>query len=238
MVSNKSVVRMAKLVGSCGALLLLAACSPSMEDVIAENRVAVQAAFDKIIALDAVVASTPPVTEDKMDVGTHRVVLDGDVTNAVFIHADDVKSPEQASDDHVGGTYIGAIETCGQAMSGQPRGVPRGVEFALKDCGSAEFLFVLRARVNQPAEIVEVRSYRPGRFEGDVLLFRLSDGALLGGVSVAGTNADSLMAQVDEAGIPKDLAGRLESELSAQVFVGIREKLREHLPGSVPAATP
>jgi hypothetical protein len=209
-----------------------------MDEVIANNRVAVQAVFDKIMALDAVVADTPAITEDRMDVGSQRVVLQGENINALFIHVDDLKSPQYAGSDDTGGTFAGTVESCGQAMSGDPRGVPRGVDSMLKECGGAEFLFVLRTWVDEPAEIVEVRSYRPGRFEGDVLLFRLSDGAMLGGVSVAATNDDSIMAQVDAAGIPDDLAGRLESELSSNVFAGINAKLRKHLPGAVHDATP
>ena len=123
MVSDIPAFRISKFVGACCGLIVLAACAPTVEDVIANNRGAVQAVFDKIAALDAVVASTRPVTEDRMEIGTQRVVLDGEVTNALFIHADDVKSPQQAGADGIGGTYAGTIETCAQAMSGQPRGV-------------------------------------------------------------------------------------------------------------------
>ena len=233
MANNNPTLRIFRSIGVGSVLLALAACQPTMDEVIASHRVAVQAVFDKITALEAVVANTPPVAEDQMDAGAQRVVLEGAETNALLIHADDLKAPERAGASRTGATHAGTIETCGRAMSGDAPGVPAGVDSMLRECADAEFLFILRARVDEPAEIVEVRSYRPGRFAGEVLLFRLSDGTLLGGFSVSATNNDSLMAQVDEAGVPKDLAGRLQGELSSNVFAGINAKLRKHVPGSV-----
>src|SRR5688572_33462799 len=72
---------------------LLAACSPSMEEAVAQHRPAVEKVFDQIRALEGPVASLPMLDEDKVDTGGATIILDadeGEEENALYIFARDL----------------------------------------------------------------------------------------------------------------------------------------------------
>jgi hypothetical protein len=215
------------------AALLLAGCQKSLEDIVAANRPAVEAVFAKIQALEGAARDTPPVAEDKFDLGGARVVLDGEKTNALFIRQDNLADPLHATSDGTGSTRAGDVKVCGEALRGEFIGHPGGAELFLQGCARAEYLFVQRTRTDQAAELVGESSFEPGSYEGDVLLFRLDDGALLGGFAVAATSSDEVQVALDESGAAVDAIGRLNSDMTSRVFSGIDAKLRQHAPGSI-----
>lgn len=222
-----------RLLGGCFAALLLSACQPSMEDVVAKHRTAVEAMFAKIKALDATARSTPPPATDGVAIGTEHVLLEGEQSNALFIRADDLHAPERASSDATGGTRTGTVETCGEALRGEAMGVPAGIEGFLKACERARYLFVLRKTNEQSAELADSDSFTAGGYEGDVLLFRLADGALLGGFRVSAQSSDQIMVRVDADGKPIDGSDQLQSDLSSKLFADIDAKLRKYVPGVI-----
>ena len=169
-----------------------------------------------------------------MAAGGARVVLDGQASNALFILADDLQAPEFASSDGVGATYAKTVQVCGEALRGEAQGVPKGIESFMKECGRAEYVFVLRRTAEESAQSVDNDSFQAGMYEGDVLLFRLADGSSLGGFRVSAKSSDQIMAQVDANGNPVDISERLESDLSAELFADIGTKIRKHLPGALP----
>lgn len=231
MVSNGRVGITLRLIGLCCAVLALSACEPSMDEVVAEHRAPVQAVFDRIKALDATVRNTPPVSEDRIDLGSDKVVLEGENQNALLIQADDLNMPEFASSDDIGATYASTIETCGEALDGRFQGISLGAQSFLEECARAEYLFVMRTHATEGAQTVDRETFQPGSYEGDVLLFRLADGALLGGFRVSATNNDTVTTREDVS----DADERLESDLSSNVFVAIGDGVRKHVPGSLPA---
>jgi hypothetical protein len=234
MASRQSIRSLPLLVGLLAATTLLGGCEPSLDEVIVYHRETVAGVFGRIRALERVVHDLPPLTGDKVATEPGRVVLDGEHSNALFLLASDVPSPEHASTGATGATRAAAVQACGEALRGEFHGVAKGAELYLQECGRAEYVFVLRTRVDEAAQLIDSDSFQAGRYGGDVLLFRLSDGALLGGFRVAAQSNDSVQALVDEHGNPVDASGRLDSDLNSNAFVEIEEKLRTHVPGSIP----
>ena len=214
---------------------LAAACSPSMEQVLAEHRAPAEAVFAKLEGLAPAAQAAPAVSEDGVDVGAAKVVLEGEHSNALFIRAEDLAAPRNATSDAMGSTHAGTVRICGEALRGEFHGAPAGLRAFLTECGRTEYVFVQRTRTEQLAMLVGEQSFEPGLYEGDVLLFRLSDGALLGGFTVAAESSDEVSVRLDEAGNPIDPIDRLNSDLSAEVFASINAKLRQHVPGAVAA---
>ena len=222
-----------RLTGIACVLALLAACAASLEDVIAEHRPAVQEVFDKIEALTGPAHNAAPLSEDGMDVGDARILLDGDDSNALFIRADDLASPEHASGTGMGGTHALAVQYCGEALRNDFDGAAAGAASFMQECGRAKYVFVLRTQREEMAQLIDNESFQPGLYEGEVLLFRLADGALLGGFRVSARSSDEIETTTDSSGTPIDAIERLNSDLSSQVYVDINDKLKAHIPGVV-----
>jgi hypothetical protein len=214
----------------------LSACQPSPAQVVAQHRPAVEAVFAKVKALDGPARDAPPVTEDKIDVGGARVVLDGENENALFLRVADLAAPEHANADGNGGLHANRVQVCGEALlEDDPDSLGKGVGLYLEECAAAEYLFVLRPTVDEAATLIDDSTFQPGRYEADVLLFRLADGALLGGFTVAEKSSDEVSVLTDEHGTPLEAVERLNSDLESQVYVAINEKLRATVPGVIPA---
>ncbi len=222
--------------GACTSAVLLVACKPSKDQVLAQYRAPVEAVFARIKSLEAAVRDTPPVADDAISPGIGPVVLkagNGGEGNALFILADDVPAPDHASRDGIGGTYAYTTATCGEALNGGD--IQPGTASFLADCARAKYVFVLRTRRHdKPEANVAEHNFRAGAYEGDVLLFRIEDGALLGGFRTSGKSNDQIMVREDAQGQPKDAEDRLESDLSSEVYADIGAKLRALIPGSIP----
>jgi hypothetical protein len=218
---------------------LAAACSPTLEQVLAEHRAPAEAVFTKLEGLAPAAQAAPAVGEDGVDVGAGKVVLEGEHSNALFIRAEDLAAPRNATSDAMGSTHAGTVRICGEALRGEFHGAPAGMRAFLTECGRTEYVFVQRTRTEQLATLVATlvgeQSFAPGLYEGDVLLFRLADGALLGGFTVAAESSDEVSVRLDASGNPIDPIDRLNSDLSAEVFASINAKLRQHVPGAVAA---
>jgi hypothetical protein len=223
-----------KCLGLALLVASLAAChTPTVDEVVARHRDAVSGVFARIKALDGAVADAPPLTEDHVDVAPGAVTLDGPESNALFLVASDVPNPEHASSTTAGATRAAAMQACGDALRGEFYGIAAGAESCLAQCGRAKYVFVLRPDVDEAAQMVGADSYSAGRFAGDVLLFRLADGAALGGFRFDAASNGSVMAHTDDHGNATDAASRLDSDLSANAYVAIEDKLKKVVPGSV-----
>jgi hypothetical protein len=232
------MIPLAKCVGPAlglACVILLSACAPSMTETVAEHRPKVEAVFAKVKALEAAAREAPAVTEDKMDVAGARIVLDGDNENALFIRVADMAAPEHASADGNGGLHANRVQVCGEALTAEdPESLGKGIPLYLEECERSEYVFVLRPTVDEAAALIDSSTFQQGRFEGDVLLFRLADGALLGGFTVSEKSSDEVTVATDASGAPVDAIDRLNSDLSSQVFVAINDKLRANVPGVLP----
>lgn len=224
-----------RLAGLLAALALVAGCEKSVEDVVAEKRAPVEAVFAKISALADTIDGSSPLTADAFDLGGAKVVLEGEGKNALFIQARDIGDPVKATDDGFGELRAGTVATCAEALRGEFYGAGKGAAMFLDECAAAEYVFVLRTLEESYAEIIGSDTFNPGVYVGEVRLFRLADGAELGGFTVQAENSDTVTVQVDSAGNPIDPIPRLNEDLGTSVFSVIEEKLRTHVPGSLPA---
>jgi hypothetical protein len=216
-------------------VVALAGCEASMEDVIAKHRPAVEAVFAKIKVLSGPAGEVPPLAEDKIELGGAKVVLEGDASNALFVTQMDVLDPGTAGRGGPGSTHAYDIGVCGEALRGEFHGAAAGAELFMSQCGRAEYAFVLRTHAHETATVIDNESFSPGRYEGDVLLFRLADGAFLGGFPISATNGGEVSVEVGADGTPVDAATRLDSDLEAMVFSQIEEKLKANVPGVMPS---
>ena len=209
----------------------LAACSESLEEVTARHRPQVDAVFDRLRALSGPAAEAAIVTTDAFALDGATVRLDGDASNALFIFARDLAAPENATDEGIGGTPVSTAVYCGEVMRGEFYGSPKGADVILQECARSEYALVLRTNEEQPALVQGTDSFTPGLYDGDVLLYRLADGALLGGFHVQAESSDEVQVMVDASGVPIDPTERLNSDLSSHVYSVIDAKLRDQVPG-------
>jgi hypothetical protein len=217
-----------------GLVVMLSACAPSVEEVIAQHRPGVEAVFAKIKGLSEPAGATAPLTEDKVELGGAHVVLEGDASNALFVDAANLADSGVAGVDGPGSTHAYSARVCGEALRGEFIGAAKGAEAFMSQCARTEYVFVLRTHVHESATVLDAESFSPGRYEGDVLLFRLADGALLGGFPLSATNGDEVSVELGAEGQPIDAESRLNSDLESIVFVQIQEKLKANVPGVIP----
>jgi hypothetical protein len=214
-----------------GVIAGLAGCAPSLEEVLAEKGPATERVFDQLRALSQRAFELPPLAEDGLAIGDARIRLGGDDSNAVFLRSTDLASPETTRSDGVGGTHATGVAVCGEALRGEFHGVAAGMDSFLSHCGRAEYAFVLRTIDYSIAGMTGADTFEPGRYEGEVLLFRLADGAPLGGFRVASASSGEISVAVDEAGVALDTGERLDSDFEANAFAAIEAGLKAHVPG-------
>jgi hypothetical protein len=234
MIANTPAGSFLRLAGVACAVVALVACRATSADIVAEHRPAVDKVFAQFKALDAAVRAAPVLTEDRIDVGTARVVLEGPESNALFVRAEHLLAPEKAnlSENNVLPSY--KTQQCAAELAGAAYALVAGLDDLLISCGRAEYLFVHRAVVDVPAKMIDATTFEPGRYEGEVLLFRLADGALLGGFRVTGKSSDSLMLSADENSVALDPLGGIHRDLRFSVDADINAKLPQFVPGVLP----
>ena len=228
MISNKLARSALRPIGICCVLGMLSACEASMEDVIAKHRPATEEVFRKLKALDTPAQTTPPLTEDRVKIDGERVVLEGEDSNALFILAYDLRAPESASDEPTGARRAFIVKGCGELLRGEFRGAPPGATAFFKQCSAAKFAFVLRTTNEMQPMLIDEKSFRPGVFEGEVLLFRLADGALLGGFRVFAESSAEVSAKTDL------IVTQLSEDVNLKLSADIDAKLQQHVPGVIP----
>ena len=221
--------------GAVGVLVVaLAACRATPDEVIAEHRAAVEQTFARLAALHAAAVAAPPVTEDRIDAGGAAIVLDGADTNALYLLAEHLRAPGQGADiDDVPLLQLRAYQ-CGEALSRPTHYAADALASLLPSCADAEYVFVQRTHDFVPAALVGETTFAPGHYTGDVLLYRVADGALLGGFRVAAESSDSISVGADESGRALDPIGGVNQDLARRVQEDITAKLKQHVPGVVP----
>lgn len=218
-----------------GAIMALGGCTPSFEDVLAEHGPAAERVFAQLRTLSQPAFELPPLAADGVAIGDARIRLDGEDSNALFLRSTDLASPETTSNDGVGGTHAYAVSVCGEALRGEFSGAAAGMASFLKQCGRAEYAFVLRTIDYSTAGLTGQDTFEAGQYEGEVLLFRLADGAPLGGFRVLSESSGQISVAVDESGTPLDAGERLDSDFESNAFAAIEAGLKTHVPGVIDA---
>jgi hypothetical protein len=228
MISNRLASSALRPIGICCVLAMLSACEPSMDEVITKHRPATEAVFSKLEALDTPAQNAPPLSEDRVTIDSERVVLEGEDSNALFILAYDLQAPESASDEQIGARRAGTVKACGELLRGEFHGAPAGATHFLTECGRAKYVFALRTTTEILPLLIDEETFQSGLYEGDVLLYRLADGALLGGFRVSAANSAEVSSKTDL------VISRLEEDLNSHLLADIDAKLREQVPGVIP----
>jgi hypothetical protein len=122
------------------------------------------------------------------------------------------------------------------ALAGQPPAFRQEAEIAahLQQCARAEYVFVLRTLGVEYAKLVDDTTFQPGFYDGEVRLYRLADGADLGGFRVGARNGDEITVAVGQYGADASAAVALNDEVKEAIQRQIDEGLREQVPGVVP----
>ena len=222
MISNNLIRFAMRPIGIGCVLAMLSACEPSMEEVITEHRPATEDVFGKLKALETPAQNAPPLSEDRIKIDAERVVLEGEDSNALFILAHDLRAPESASDELTGARRAFTVKACGELLRGEFRGAAPGATTFLTECGRAKYAFVLRTTTESLPMRIDEKTFEPGRYEGDVLLLRLTDGALLGGFRVSAESSGEV------------IETHLQEDLNLKLLADIDAKLRQHVPGVIP----
>jgi hypothetical protein len=90
----------------------------------------------------------------------------------------------------------------------------------LRDCSTAEHLVVIRTRsLTQPKQVGGINQYEAGRATGDVLVFELSGGKLVGSAPYSATSSRDVTMKWEtfDADLRKDLLGQLASAWAAAI---------------------
>lgn len=225
----------AALAALCAAVLGLAGCQkPPLE----QHRAGIEATYAKLRTLEAKVRDAPPLAEDaRIDAGGARVVLTGPDANAIYLAWVHLGKPETAGPYGTGAeAYTPPVQTCAMAMAGQPPTFRQEAEIAahLQQCARAEYAFVLRTLGVEYAKLVDEQSFQPGFYDGEVRLYRLADGADLGGFRVSARNGDEISVYVGKYGAAAEVSNALNDEIKTAVQSQIDERLREQVAGVLP----
>ena len=184
------------------AALVLAACSGPTP--LEQHRAGIEATYAKLRALDAPVRDAAPLADDaRIDSAGARVVLTGPDANALYVASEHLATPEKAGPYGTGTeAYTPPVQTCGMVLAGQPPTYRQEPEIAahLQQCANAEYAFVLRSREVVFAKLVDETTFQPGIYDGEVRLYRLADGADLGGFRVSARNGDDIAVVVGQYG--------------------------------------
>jgi hypothetical protein len=137
-------------------------------------------------------------------------------------------APESASDDLTGARRAFTVKGCGELLRGEFHGAAPGATTFLTECGRAKYAFVLRTTTESLPMLIDEKTFQPGLYEGEVLLFRLADGALLGGFRVSAESGAEVSANENS------IISQLEEDLNLKLLADIDAKLRQHVPGVIP----
>ncbi len=216
-------------------LCLLACRGKSVDEAIAENRAGVTVNFSRIAALRAAVDAAPKLDGDRvLPAGEPVVVQPASKKNAMIVHAEDLREPGSKGAVPLRITGTGELLDCGSilatkkyASGGDALG--KVADEYLRNCAAVRYLFVVRTREHRAPAYASADTFTPGKFVGDVLLYRVDDKSALGGFRIDVESSD--VVTVTKGNRDGD---RLGSDFSANVFVAVQDGIRRYVPGALP----
>jgi hypothetical protein len=180
----------------------------------------------KVEAIEKLAAKLPaPVPKD-------GVKLDGQpalTTKSVgVVHAEDLRSIYDTGKVAYRIEHSDTLNSCARVVRKRAKSAEPS---PLSDCAGWDFLLVVRtASVTEPAAAGTTHDpgktthfFTPGKISGDVLVFRIDGGKLLGGYSFAAKNPDTM----DNPDV-----GKLQKDLHFQLAQSIGEGLKKVAPAS------
>lgn len=197
---------------------MLCGCE-SVDDVVKQQRPAVEKTFAALHALDAKVKAAPVLEKAELTAPAVPIALDGEGFNAMFVYAEDLAKPGEAADVALRTLDSLPLLQCGSLLSTQhlfkdsvTRVSPSIAKGTLEACARLRFALVIRLQEYvRPMLAIETKQFAPGKYRADVLVFDLAKGELLGGFPVSATN-DARVSLLDgDANHVQRLIANLES---------------------------
>ena len=209
----------------------------SVDDAIDKQRPAVQQTFTRLTALEAKVKAAPPVAQPGVKPTDPPLRLDGPAANALFVYAEDLAQPGQIAQVALRTLDSLPLAQCGSLLTTKhlfadtvTRVSPSLATSYLETCSKLRYALVIRITgYLRPELSLETKQFAPGKYEAEVLVFDVTNGAQLGGFKVAATNDEQVKLLDGDPNHVQRLVGNLE----AMVFDALRAGARTHVPGSL-----
>lgn len=203
---------MRKLLLLC-CTLLLCACGPSSEEVVAEYRGRAEPRMARMAEIATAAAAHK--AEFKAPVPAEKLRFAGDSGNAglVMVEELDVNPETRPSlDFHVDTFWLDYSRDC---LAGRASDAPEGVRLAFDKLLALKYVVVVRERLYSGPVVSNDTSFIPGTWEADVLVYDVEMAELLGGWSVSASNSDTVDVKMDDPGkwLHSDLWSRARKEV-------------------------
>lgn len=209
-----------------------------MADVVEKYRPQVERKYLAIASLKDQLEATPEFQEARVNAPGEPLLLEkeGDDDNAMFIYAQDVENPRVAHQidlrtlDSLPLLHCGALLDRSTAFDSREKVSSSVAEGYLAACARLRFILVIRAKeLVPPRAAVGATTFTRGHFIGDVVVFDVATGKMLGGFPVSAQNADDVTIVSGE-----NQQQRLLRNLEGAIYYALRGGLRKAFPGSVP----
>jgi hypothetical protein len=213
----------------------LSACkSESVDAVLARRRPGVEATFRAISTHAEAIRAAEPVAQPTLEPLEPPLSLS---STAAFIHEEDLAAPGEASTIAVRSLDSQTLLHCGALLTRgtfyrplDSRVSVTKADRALWQCETLRYLLVIRPRTwLAPRADEATRTFTPGSLKGDVLVFDLKAGKVVGGFPFWVLNERRLDVPAGEG-----QTDRLLRNLESLLYLQLRQSLESLAPGAVP----
>ena len=213
----------------------LAACrGKSLDQVLEARRAPVEAKLAAIGRLGPAVEAAPrPAPPLRRPDGA--LVLEPDVkSTAAVVYAQDLADPGALTPGVTRTLRANRLAECGSLLRKKKHlttlsdPLPRVADEYLEACAAVRWALVVRTFAYEAPRLTGADRFAPGRFDGDVLVFDVTTGELLGGfpVSVRSSNSVAVVQSARDS-------DRIQNDFEANVFVALDDAIRAALPGAL-----
>jgi hypothetical protein len=207
----------------------------SVGDVVKEQKPGVEKTFAALHALSDKVALAPPLEKAELTKPAVPIALDGEGFNAMFVYAEDLATPGKAADVALRTLDSLPLLQCGSLLETQhlfndtvTRVSPSVAKGTLEACARLRYALVIRLQEYvRPMLSLETKQFAPGKYRADVLVFDLSNGAVLGGFPVVATNNSRVSLLDGDANHVQRLIANLESSTFDALRAGAASTLSD-----------
>jgi len=227
-------MRIARTVTALLVLGALLACKKKTVDgAIAEHRAGVEKTFAAMKGLEPLVVNAPKIETDGIRPAGEAVLAERSAEqNAIVVFAADLPDPTNKSVATLRTTRTEQLADCAAIL--QTKKHVNGVTDARGDvaaeylgqCARVRYLFVVRPHEYEPPMVSGAETFRPGKFVGDVTLWRLDTRTSFGGFKVSAESKSLTLG-------PRDTVDRIYTSFAAILLANIEAGIRTHAPGAL-----
>jgi hypothetical protein len=216
-------------------MALLGCTKKTLDEVISEHKTALEAKFQEIHQLEPTVAAADRNASDTLASPPPAIVLEPESkANAAVIHVEDLKDPAAQASVALRTLRTKQLGECGSILRKKKYlttlsdPIPKVAASYFEQCEAVRYLFVLRTFEHEAPQALDDKSFTPGRFEGDILVYELATKKSLGGFKISVKSSATVTVVGDQT------SDRLGGDFEANVFVAIDDAIRARIPGALP----